>query len=834
MEMDRVGSDSKAFLAVIAVSAALLFLLSVPQYTSTYLTFRMFYQFVSSILPLSYFFVCSSLYCCLAAFCKKRAVKGVEGLALSPGPALKSFGLELDARRRVLITGGAGYIGSFVVRHLLQRSTLPVAVLDNLNFGKRAAQLPWWENHVGFSATSRPVRSMTVGDCGDPGVLDRVFTSAEPIVAVLHLAASTVVSESVADPLRYYHNNLTSTVEVLRAMQRHGCRRIIFSSSCTVGAEERSPTTGAPCGHPYGHPYGETKQWAEKMIQRCCEAYGFQSVALRFFNAAGASGDGNLGEVHDPETHIIPLLLQAHLRGSRCEGRGSKGNKQNISTRGSFSVYGTDYPTRDGTCVRDYIHVEDLAVAYGLALDYLLKQKADSGGFTVIELGTGCGSSVKDVLQAAEAVTGSRVAVQYEARRPGDVPELVADPSTARLLLGWEPKRSLIDILSTAWSVTLERDLRSASVNFDIPSFHLREYMGSGTGFFRMQARSARMCRAAVGCSLSATLFCRRFIKYRSLPADDPFGERSTWEDPGEGVFAGWKDVPSEQFTAAADSDEIRQAHFGPEWARFSTVGKMSVEKATRNPTAKVISAEEKNTARVRARREMLETRNYHSYEEYLDHQLGSSDGDDKAPSAPDASKDNKDVQDDDREPPGLPGFMKELRSAPPPSSATEGVAGEKLAKGSDPVPEEVRRAVYAGLPERFRCSPLSLEDPLQWGTADIIMFLRCFVGEVMDETMISTFTMANVTGHTLLNVVAPPRLFSRMRRWHVARQRVAAKVWSSMRDSASIGADVPTSLVEEVSTAMLPQLEASIADLTPDIVQETILLCFPYGYGRT
>jgi UDP-glucose-4-epimerase GalE len=302
----------------------------------------------------------------------------------------------------LLITGGAGYIGSHTVRLLLDQHE-KIVVLDNLIFGHRDA-LPM--DRVTFFE----------GDMADGALLERLFTQHKP-EAVLHFAAFAYVGESVADPLKYYRNNLAAPLTLLEAMQRHGCMRFIFSSSCaTYGDPVRIPMDET---HPQApvNPYGASKWMLERVLRDCERAWGMKAVFLRYFNASGCHPSGEMGEDHNPETHLIPLVLQA-----------ANGQRPHIT------VFGTDYPTPDGTCIRDYIHVCDLASAHALALNYL----REGGDTTAINLGTGRGFSVKEIISAAEFVTGKTIAVVYGERRAGDPSELVADPSLAAKVLGWK------------------------------------------------------------------------------------------------------------------------------------------------------------------------------------------------------------------------------------------------------------------------------------------------------------------------------------------------------------------------------------------------------------
>jgi len=318
----------------------------------------------------------------------------------------------------VLVAGGAGYIGSHTARHLREQG-FEVIVLDNFSTGFRElASEPFIE-----------------ADLGDREALARVFEQHHP-AAVVHFAAKCYVGESVTDPAKYYRENVTYTWNLLEAMRAADCSRIVFSSSCaTYGDPLEVPMTESHVQHPIS-PYGRTKLHMEHMMQDYAHAYGLRYAALRYFNAAGASRDSTLGELHDPETHLIPLVLQV-AAGQRAE----------------ILVFGDDYPTPDGTCIRDYIHVEDLADAHRRALLKL----ADEPRIEV-NLGTGSGFSVLEVIETARRVTGHAIPHRVVERRPGDPPELVSGGTRARDLLGWTPARaSLEDIVRDAWNFLRSR-----------------------------------------------------------------------------------------------------------------------------------------------------------------------------------------------------------------------------------------------------------------------------------------------------------------------------------------------------------------------------------------
>ncbi|RJE87651.1 UDP-glucose 4-epimerase GalE [Paenibacillus sp. 1011MAR3C5] len=315
----------------------------------------------------------------------------------------------------VLVTGGAGYIGSHTVAALLERGE-DIVVLDNLQQGHKEALLGG---------------KLYVGDLRDAEVLDRVFTENE-IDAIIHFAANSLVGESMKLPGKYYHNNVYGTLCLLEKMNEYNVKKIVFSSTAaTYGEPEQVPIDEYDRTLPT-NAYGETKLAMEKMMQWFDTAHEIKSISLRYFNAAGAHDSGKIGEDHRPETHLVPIVLEAAL-----------------GKRPHISVFGDDYDTPDGTCIRDYIHVSDLADAHVLAVDRL-RTGADS---SVYNLGNGQGFSVKEVIEIARTVTGKEIPALIEPRRAGDPAVLVASSERARSELGWAPSRSeLKHIITSAWN----------------------------------------------------------------------------------------------------------------------------------------------------------------------------------------------------------------------------------------------------------------------------------------------------------------------------------------------------------------------------------------------
>ena len=313
---------------------------------------------------------------------------------------------------RILVTGGAGYIGSHMAQALDARG-YEVVVYDNLSTGFRDALPPC---------------TFIAGDLADRAQLAAVFDRYR-IAAVMHFAASIAVAESVRKPAAYYRNNVVHTLNLLDAMRTHAVDRLVFSSTAAVYGEPlETPITEAHPLRPV-NPYGRSKLMIEQMLADHAAAYGLNAVSLRYFNAAGADPDGARGERHDPETHLIPLALAA-ARGERSH----------------IDIFGDDYPTADGTCVRDYVHVVDLCEAHLSALQY------PRPGFHAFNLGNGAGFSVKEVIAAASAVSGRRIATHVQPRRLGDPAVLIADATRARRELGWRPRRAqLACIVADAW-----------------------------------------------------------------------------------------------------------------------------------------------------------------------------------------------------------------------------------------------------------------------------------------------------------------------------------------------------------------------------------------------
>ena len=317
---------------------------------------------------------------------------------------------------KVLVLGGAGYIGSHTVYKLIEEGH-DVVVFDNLE--------------TGYIEAVHSQAKFYKGDLRNRAEIDNVLDNETGIDAVIHFAANSLVGESMVNPLKYYDNNVYGTKVLLESLLAHGIKNIVFSSTAATYGEptdspilETDPTNPTNC-------YGETKRAMERMFYWTELAHGIKYVSLRYFNACGAHVNGNIGEAHNPESHLIPIILQV------ANG-----------TRDHISVYGTDYDTFDGTCIRDYIHVTDLAQAHILACQYLL----DGGKSDIFNLGNGVGFSVKEVIEKAKKVTGKEIKVVYEGRRAGDPAVLVASSDKAKKILGWKPAyNDLGTIIDTAW-----------------------------------------------------------------------------------------------------------------------------------------------------------------------------------------------------------------------------------------------------------------------------------------------------------------------------------------------------------------------------------------------
>ncbi len=319
----------------------------------------------------------------------------------------------------VLVVGGAGYIGSHMIKRL-GAAGLETTTLDDLSSG--------WRDAVTFG-------EFVKGDLGDRKLLKDLFR-AKKIDGVMHFAAHMEVLESVENPAKYYANNVANTLTLLDAMRAHGVNHLVFSSSAAIFGEPRQPRIDENHARAPINPYGRTKLMVEEILRDYDAAYGLKSIRLRYFNAAGADPDGEIGESHEPETHLIPLVLRA------ASGR-----------RGNITVFGEDYDTPDGTCIRDYIHVNDLCDAHLLALRTLWNGDPSAA----YNLGNGNGFSVREVIDAAEAVTGAGIPVAYGPRRKGDPARLVSDSTRARVELGWNPRHPELEtIVSHAWQWELK------------------------------------------------------------------------------------------------------------------------------------------------------------------------------------------------------------------------------------------------------------------------------------------------------------------------------------------------------------------------------------------
>jgi UDP-arabinose 4-epimerase len=309
----------------------------------------------------------------------------------------------------IIVTGGAGYIGSHVCKALAQSGYLPVTI-DNLSMGHRWA-VKWGP--------------LEEGNLLDASFLNKAFSHYNPI-AVIHLAAYAYVGESVLSPAKYYENNVLGSYVLLEAMRKCKIDKIVFSSSCaTFGSPEGDLISENQTQKP-SNPYGMTKLIVERMLHDYESAYALQHVSLRYFNAAGADPESRIGEAHNPETHLIPLTIDVAL------GRSE-----------TITIFGTDYDTADGTCIRDYVHVEDLASAHVLALDWLLSGNKPQN----FNLGNGQGYSVLQIIKSVERVSGGKISLSEASRRPGDPPKLICDPTNAIDILRWKPRKTDIDII---------------------------------------------------------------------------------------------------------------------------------------------------------------------------------------------------------------------------------------------------------------------------------------------------------------------------------------------------------------------------------------------------
>jgi UDP-glucose 4-epimerase len=339
------------------------------------------------------------------------------------------FVMESDSEMTILVTGGAGYIGSHTVLYLKEKGE-SVVVLDNLLTGHRQSVL----NDVPFY----------MGSLHDEQLLSYICQN-HNIEAVIHFAANSLVGESVKDPLSYYENNIAGTLSLLKVMNKNNVKRIVFSSTAAVYGEPKSVPIQEEDPAIPTNPYGETKLAIEKMLHWADKAHGIKSVALRYFNAAGADPEGRIGEEHLPETHLIPIVLQAAL-----------GQRENVT------VFGDDYPTPDGTCVRDYVHVMDLADAHYCALEKIRNE--NKGG--VYNLGNGKGFSVKEVIETCREVTQCEIIVETSPRRPGDPAILVASSQKACDELKWQPKYpNLKDIIAHAWNYHAKQANQKKNMN---------------------------------------------------------------------------------------------------------------------------------------------------------------------------------------------------------------------------------------------------------------------------------------------------------------------------------------------------------------------------------
>ncbi|KAK7201364.1 udp-glc 4'-epimerase [Novymonas esmeraldas] len=377
---------------------------------------------------------------------------------------------------RVLVCGGAGYIGTHLVRELLRHSPHEVVVADSLEASHGSdihmdTEKNFIARHPGSNVeeakkSGRRFAKLEVGDVRDVSFLEGVFATHAPIDAVVHMCAYIVVPESVHDPLRYYDNNVVGMLRILQTMHKFKCDKLILSSTAALFGNPFARIAAGSTDEPDPmdpirpgakrlpeSPYGTTKLVDEYMLQDCAVAYGIKSVCLRYFNACGADADGDIGEAHEPESHLIPLILRVPLA-DKMNAYNAIHHPERKKVNDYITVFGTDYPTPDGTCIRDYVHVKDLSSAHVLSLDYLAKlTPADKDRyFSTFNLGTSKGFSVREVIEAARRVTGHPIPLREEQRRDGDPPVLVASGEEASAALGWKLEYDSIDrIVETAW-----------------------------------------------------------------------------------------------------------------------------------------------------------------------------------------------------------------------------------------------------------------------------------------------------------------------------------------------------------------------------------------------
>ncbi len=347
---------------------------------------------------------------------------------------------EEDQACLILVTGGAGYIGSHCALALLEAGR-DIIIFDSLELGHIETV-----NTLGkiSETTKGKLKGFIQGDLNSQEDISRAVEDNPGITAVMHFAAYSQVAESVKDPGKYYRNNIGGTLNLLDAMRTHGINKIVFSSTAaTYGEPQYIPIDE---GHPQipVNPYGRSKLIVETIMDDYDQAYGIKSVRLRYFNAAGADSQARIGEWHEPETHLIPNILKA------------AGNTSKV-----FQLYGTDYDTRDGTCVRDYIHVEDLAQAHLKALEYL----EAGGGTSAFNLGTNDGNTVREVFAVCEQVTGQAIPLKEQPRRPGDPAVLIADNTKVRTTLSWTPEKTLTEAVQSAWGWERNRTYQDRSSN---------------------------------------------------------------------------------------------------------------------------------------------------------------------------------------------------------------------------------------------------------------------------------------------------------------------------------------------------------------------------------